>query len=123
MHEQINFSTINAVPNADIQIIFSFYIRTAISSGEPVQFILSAALDRRKAESESCEFPVYIPAPSVFHSEAHKELLQLLRSGVPWVPVKCRNFQVYRYKSNDHYHYFAHADSFQVADYSKVTEV
>lgn len=123
MHEQVDFITINAVPQNEIQIVFSFYIRTAMASGEPLQFILSAALNRQKANTDRCEFPIYIPAVHVYHSEAHKKLLELLRSNAPWVPVECQNFKVYRYQNKENCQYFAHADNFKVADYSKITEV
>jgi len=121
--KKIDFITINAIPKENIQIVSSFFCRASISNGEVYQMVLYVALDKIKAETDCCEFPVYIPAHGNFKQEQHKKLLEQFRSGsCPFVPVECKNFQLYRTEHNGKYSYFAHADSFKVVDYSKITE-
>lgn len=121
---RIDFITINAIPSEHIQIVSSFFCRASIGSGEVYQMVLYVALDKIKAETDCCEFPVYIPAHGNFKQEQHKKLLEQFQSGsVPFVAVECKNFQLYRTEHNGTYSYFAHADSFKVVDYSKITEV
>lgn len=123
MQESINFGTINAVPNPNIQVVSSFYTRVNQVTGEPYQMVLNVALDKNKAESDCCEFPVYIPAKLNYKKEEHLKMLELFRSGVPWVPVKCHVFTLYRQKIGDYYKYFAYANGFTVIDdYSKIVE-
>jgi len=122
--KKIDFININVIPKENIQIVSSFFCRASIGSGEVYQMVLYVALDKIKAETDCCEFPVYIPAHGNFKQEQHKKLLEQFQSGsVPFVAVECKNFQLYRTDNNGTYSYFAHADSFKVVDYSKITEV
>lgn len=121
--KKIDFITINAIPKENIQIVSSFFCRASIESGEVYQMVLYVALDKIKAETDCCEFPVYIPAQGNYRQEQHKKLLEQFRSGNPFVAVECKNFQLYRTHYNGQYNYSAHADSFRVVDYSKITEV
>lgn len=122
--KKIDFSTINVIPNEHIQIVSSCFCRASISDGEVYQMVLYVALDKIKAETHCCEFPVYIPAHGNYKQEQHKKLLEQFRAGsVPFVAVECKNFQLYRTEHNGKYSYFAHADSFKVVDYSKIMEV
>lgn len=122
MKEQIHFKTINAVPNPNIQIVSSFHTEVNQATGEPYRMILNVALDKLKADSECCEFPVYIPAKPNYKSAEHMKMLELFRTGVPWVPVECHVFTVYRQKVGSYYKYFAYANCFTVVEYSKVVE-
>lgn len=121
--KKIDFITINAIPKDDIQVVSSFLCRACIGSGEVYQMILYVALDKIKAETDCCEFPVYIPAQGNYRQEQHQKLLEQFRAGNSFVAVQCQNFQLYRTAHNGQYSYFAHADSFKVVDYSKITEV
>ncbi len=120
--ELVIFKTINAIPSENIQIVNSFHTKPDKNSGKPSRMILNIALNRTKANSVNCEFPVYIPAVGNYMQEQHLMMLDLFRSGVPWVPIECQNFRLYRQHNKEHSDYFAFADSFKVIDYSKITE-
>ncbi len=123
MKETVDFITVNAIPKGNLQIINSFHVRINQTTGIPCQMVLYAALNRKAAHSDCCEFPIYIPSRDTFHSDSHMEMLKLFRSGVPWVPVECYRFKIYRYLNNKHYRYFAYADNFKVISYDKILEV
>ena len=116
------FITINTIPKEHLQIVSSFFCRATISSGDVYQMVLSVVLDKTKAETDCCEFPVYIPAKGNYKQEQHQKLLEQFRDGNPFVAVECKNFRLYRTDNNGAYSYFAHADSFKVVDYSKILE-
>ena len=120
MQESVILLSINAIPSNSTLIVNSFWTRAKLNSKEPYQMILNVALNRKNAESDSCEFPVYIPAQNNYNSAEHLQMLELFKVGVPWVPVECRNLKLYRQLNKDHYDYFAFADTFKVVDYSQI---
>ncbi len=122
MNENVDFSTINAIPYSDVQIVNGFFTTENRDTGEPTTMVLKIALNRTTACSESCEFPVFIPASTNFKQPQHVKMLELFRSGAPWVPVTCIDLRVYRKKHNQYYLYYGNATSFTVVDYSTITE-
>lgn len=120
MQELVQFEQVNAVNSANVQIVSTFSTRVNQTTGEPFQMVLRVAIDKIKAETDYCEFPVYLPARNNYKEQEHLKMLEIFRTGAPWVPVICDNFKLYRQKQENHYHYFAFADSFKVIDYSMI---
>lgn len=118
--EHIKFISINQISSDSIQIVTSFRTQLYRNSKELHQMILQIAIDKKKSGSDCCEISVYIPAHGNYKNEQHITLLNLFRAGVPWVPVRCSNFKVFRKQTDNHYSYYAIADSFTVIDYSDV---
>lgn len=121
MKETVKLIEVNAIPKPDIIIVNKYFIQTNPETGLPMQFILFCALDRKKAQSgDACEYPVYIPSSFTYKSPDHIKMSRLFMEHVPWVPVRCTDFSLYRYKVDDKYKYFAHASNFSVIDYEQV---
>lgn len=122
MKEIANFQAINAVPNPRIQVVNSYHTTVDKVSKQPYLMVLNVALDKNKANSKCCEFPVYLPALSNYNKAEHKKMLALFQSGAPWVPVECKVFVLYREPDGDSFKYYGFANSFTVVDYEKVVE-
>lgn len=122
MKELINFALICPTPNPTIQIVNQFSVFPDQDTGAPANFTFNIALDRTKANSKFCEFPLYIPAHMNYHSPDHYKLLKTFRAGAPFVPIKCQNLRIYRDLQKNNYKYWGYADSFTVAEYSEIAE-
>ena len=120
MCSEYDFQNINPINSADIQIVSTFRTTVNQATGEPFQMVLNVSIDRFKANSSTCEIPVYVPAKDNYKAAEHMKMLDIFRAGAPWVPVKCDNFKIYRQKLQNSYHYFGFADSFKVVDYSEI---
>ena len=116
MYESIELIAINAIPSPDIMLVSSFRIKVNQTTEIPFQMVLNVALNRTKAHSETCDFPVYFPAQPNYNSDEHLKMLERFRSGAMLVPVKCQGFSLLRHKTGNSYEYFASADSFSVND-------
>lgn len=118
MREQVDFETINVIPGGDIQIIEAMHTFINQETKAPSQMILTAAIDRHKADSELLSMKIYLPA-SNYKSNDHIKMLNKFRSGEPFVAVLCENLKVFRRKDikTDKWFYYARATKFITIDY------
>ncbi|MCR4598406.1 MAG: hypothetical protein K5678_05170 [Acetatifactor sp.] len=92
---EIPFESIN-IYYLDFALISRFHILTDMD-GKPNRFCFHVAISRKKAGTDECEIPVYVPVNSyTYNSPAHKRLLQDFQKGEPFSPVKFINFHVYK---------------------------
>lgn len=120
--KQIDFISINQIPSSSIQLVTAFHTRAYRNSKEPHQMILQIAVNKKNTGTDDCEIPVYIPACNNYKTEQHLTLLNLFRSGVPWVPVRCSNFKAFHKITDNKSSYYATADSFTIIDYTYILE-
>lgn len=118
MREQIDFGTINVIPGRDIQIIEGIHTCVNQETKEPSQIILTATINKHKADSEVLTMPIYLPV-SNYRSKEHTKMLTKFRSGEPFVAVLCENLKVFRHKDakTNKWFYYAHATKFITVDY------
>lgn len=83
-------------------------------TGLPIQMILNTAIDSYAGQTTEKDFPIYIPARNVYHSEQHKELLAMFKQGDPFVFVVPQNIEVYNNTYSNGNHYFGYATNFSI---------
>jgi hypothetical protein len=111
----VNVETINALPDSDILLVSTFYTQTD-AAGKPKKMVLNVALDAEKANSDGCEFRVYIPAKKNYDSVEHYKMLHTFREGADFVPIRCANLQIWKNSRQNQNYYIGFADSFVVVD-------
>lgn len=118
MTEKVNFETINVIPAKSVQVIQAIHTSVNQETGEPSAIVLSASIDRNKANSNLLSMPIRLPA-SNYRSKEHMKILELFKSGEPFVAVMCDDLTVYRKKKNSYrqYYYYAYATNFSVIDW------
>ena len=84
------------------------------TTGKPIQMVLNVAIDSYVGQTDQKDFPIYIPARNVYHSEQHKELLRKFRNGDPFVFVVPQNIEVYKNFYSNCNHYFGYATNFSI---------
>lgn len=117
-----NLIEINAIPSASIMMT-SYITVIPDQEGNPKTLVLYIAIDREKAGSDSCEFPLYVPAAGNYRAVPHMEMINLYRKGSPFVPVKATDLKIYYKETNNHREYFGTASSFTVVEFSEVEDI
>ena len=118
----IELIEINAIPSTTILMVSSFHT-SADENGKPSKMVLNIAMNKEKAGTSNCEFPVFLGAEGNYKTVPHMEMLNLFRAGAPFVPVKCKDLQIFCSESNGEKKYFATASKFEVAEYSEVEDI
>ena len=118
----VQLISINAIPSETILVVSSFHI-SVNENGTPSKIVLNVALDREKAGTIACEFPVFLSADGNYKTVAHLEMLNLFRIGAPFVPVKCTDLKIFCSEAKEERKYFATAIKFEVVDYSEVEDI
>lgn len=113
---------INAIPSATILMVSQFH-SSADETGKPSKMVLEIALDKEKACSDNCEFPVFLNAEGNYKSVAHLEMLNLFRKGAPFVPIKCKDLKIFCSETKGTKKYFGTASKFEVAKVSELEEI
>lgn len=119
----VDLITINAIPSAKILMASSVFVSSDQQNGNPKTVIFNIALDRQKADTSGCEFPLYLPAEGNFRTVQYTVLLNQFRIGAPFVPIKCHDLKIYCKQKENEREYFATASKFEVAEYSEVEEI
>lgn len=119
----IDLIAINAIPSATILMVSSVFTTADQQSGEPKTMILNIALDRQKACTSGCEFPLYIPATGNYKTVPHIEMQNLFRINAPFVPIKCTDLVIYCKQKDNEKEYYATASKFEVVDYKNVEDI
>ena len=121
MTEKIDLLSINAVLSICIALCSSFAVTADQLTGLPSKIVLNIAMDVEKANSNSCEFPVFMSADENFHSSAHLEMLSQFQNGQPFVPVEFTNLSIYKSQGKDgYYRYFGTATTFEVTSKDRI---
>lgn len=110
---QVGYQDISPI-DANYLLILGISVSANQETGCPKSIVLQAALDRAKSNSETFDFPVFIPAANNYHSAEHKKLREALKAGADIVPVYCSNLKIYCKDHNKSYDYYAFAGSFKV---------
>ena len=113
---------INAIPSETILMVSSYH-SSADMEGNPSKMVLNIALDKEKAGTDNCEFPVFLNAEGNYKTVPHIEMLNLFRVGAPFVPVRCKDLQIFCSETDGNKKYFATATKFEVADYSELEDI
>jgi hypothetical protein len=113
--KQIEYLEIAPIESAAVQFVSKYYTRTD-KEGNPYQMVLSLALDKEKAGTDFCEFPVYVPAHQNYHKSEHLKMLTLFNEGNPFVAVSLWGLKVYKTNSTRGIEYFGYADTFVVVE-------
>lgn len=114
--EQIELSTINAIPSSNILLVGSFMTSADQETKEPSKMVLDVAINKEKAYARVCEFPIFLPADGNYKSLEHYKMLNLFKSGHIFVAVQCTDLKIFRKKEGEFYKYFGTANTFTVAD-------
>ena len=111
------FDGYNAIDDLEKVAVSNFSITLDQVTGKPDKFVLNIALNKYRANSESPEFPVFIPAEKCYNRPEHHALLEKLRDGDPFVYIIPHDLVVYHHLVGEHYRYFGFADGFEVPEY------
>jgi len=117
----VTLQELNAILSCCICLCSSFAVTVDQITGLPCKMVLSIAMDVEKANSNSCEFPVFMSADENFHSSAHLEMLSQFQNGQPFVPVEFTNLSIYKSQGKDgYYRYFGTATTFEVTSKDRI---
>lgn len=120
--KQVDFISIN-VFSCDVALVSTFRILHDLDE-KPLKFVFNVTLDRKKANCENCEFPVYVTAQNNYNSEAHKQLFADFQRGESFSPLRFINLKVYKDEILPNYFvYHGYADSFITAKAEEVFHV
>ena len=108
-------SKLNPISESNKIAVSSFTFTLKHGTTEPVQLVLNTCINKNLADTDKPDFPIYIRANNVYHSQQHHELLREFRTGQPFVMVEPKNLKVFRNYINDCYFYFGTADNFKVS--------
>ncbi len=117
--QKIPYMKVSPIESEAYQFVSTFHF-FCDQAGTPTTVQLNLALDKRNAGSQECEFPVYIPADDLYLEYDHKRMLEIFRSGEPFVAVEIENLTVYMDDSGEYPKYWGTGDSFRIANMSDV---
>ena len=107
-------TALNPARDKNCIAVSSFRFTVDQTTGKPIQLVLNIAIDSYTGQTTDKDFPVYIPAGNVFHTEQHKKLLDDFKSGAPFVFIVPIGLEVFSNFYNGCNHYFGYANNFSI---------
>ena len=107
-------TALNPAYDKECIAVSSFRFTVDQTTGKPIQLVLNIAIDSYAGQTTDKDFPVYIPARTVFHTEQHMELLNKFKNGEPFVFIVPLGLEVFSNFYNNCNHYFGYANNFSI---------